>query len=75
MPVVEHKLKIGAGKSGRKRAGQDMDLDDVLEGIECNRVSGPSDPRILAVVCDSRKVAPSVVLSSKSGAMWPRHSV
>ena len=67
IPVVEHKLKIGAGKSERKRAGRDMDLDDVLEGIECNRVSGPGDPQILAVVCDSRKVAPGSLFFALPG--------
>ncbi len=48
-------------------ADQNMDLDDVLEGIECTRVSGPADPLITAVVCDSRKAAAGSIFFALPG--------
>ncbi|HXZ12604.1 MAG TPA: UDP-N-acetylmuramoyl-L-alanyl-D-glutamate--2,6-diaminopimelate ligase [Candidatus Sulfotelmatobacter sp.] len=48
-------------------ADQNMDLDDVLEGIECTRVSGPADPQITAVVCDSRKAGAGSIFFALPG--------
>jgi UDP-N-acetylmuramoyl-L-alanyl-D-glutamate--2,6-diaminopimelate ligase len=45
-----------------------MDLADVIEGIEVQRVSGPADASIRAVACDSRKVAGGTLFFALPGA-------
>jgi UDP-N-acetylmuramoyl-L-alanyl-D-glutamate--2,6-diaminopimelate ligase len=44
-----------------------MDLCDVIERTEAVQVSGPTDPRILSLAYDSRKVAPGALFFALPG--------
>ena len=44
-----------------------MELAEILEGIAGVRVSGPSDPRVRSIACDSRKVAAGAMFFALSG--------
>jgi|HubBroStandDraft_6_1064221.scaffolds.fasta_scaffold22747_3 UDP-N-acetylmuramoyl-L-alanyl-D-glutamate--2,6-diaminopimelate ligase len=47
----------GGDRHEKNRAKGDMNLGEVLKGIDGVRVSGPANPRVNSVACDSRKVA------------------
>jgi UDP-N-acetylmuramoyl-L-alanyl-D-glutamate--2,6-diaminopimelate ligase len=55
--VMEGKPELNAGNGGRSRRALDPDLDDLLDGIEHVQISGPPNPAIASIACDSRKVA------------------
>jgi UDP-N-acetylmuramoyl-L-alanyl-D-glutamate--2,6-diaminopimelate ligase len=59
------KARQGSAKIGVE---QDMDLADVLEGIDCAGITGPPDPDIRAIVCDSRKAAPGALFFALPGS-------
>ena len=46
----------GAKNSGNGPAEIQMELADILDGIACVRVSGPTDPSVRSIAYDSRKV-------------------
>jgi UDP-N-acetylmuramoyl-L-alanyl-D-glutamate--2,6-diaminopimelate ligase len=48
-------IRTGAKKGGEAPARREMELAEVLEGIAGVRVSGPSDPHVQSIACDSRK--------------------
>jgi UDP-N-acetylmuramoyl-L-alanyl-D-glutamate--2,6-diaminopimelate ligase len=48
--------KTGPAGSGDSAAQAEMELAEVLEGIAGVRLSGPSDPQMSSIACDSRKV-------------------
>ena len=48
-------IRTGAKKGGDAPARREMELAEVLEGIAGVRVSGPSDPQVQSIACDSRK--------------------
>jgi hypothetical protein len=46
--------KTGAAAGGESSALGELELAEVLEGIAGVRVSGPSDPQVSSIACDSR---------------------
>ena len=46
----------GAKSSGNGPAEIQMELAEILDGIACVRVSGPTDPSVHSIAYDSRKV-------------------
>jgi UDP-N-acetylmuramoyl-L-alanyl-D-glutamate--2,6-diaminopimelate ligase len=65
--VMERGPMAGRASGGGSRAGSNMDLADVLEGIEGIRVSGPMDTHVLSIACDSRKVTPGALFFALPG--------
>jgi len=55
--VMEAKSETSAGSGNSTRPPRLMYLDDLLEGIPGIELSGPGDPQIASVECDSRKVS------------------
>ncbi len=56
MKFVMERGPAGGASGGKSQVEPNMDLGDVLEGIEGIRVSGRMDTHILSIACDSRKV-------------------
>ncbi len=57
----------GAHVAGERLAEPEMELAEVLEGIAGVRVSGPSDPEVVSIACDSRKVAAGAMFFALPG--------
>ena len=67
--VVEGDLKVqSATRRRKKRAGMEMELSELITGIEGVRVTGGTRLRIAAVACDSRKVAADTLFFAMPGA-------
>jgi UDP-N-acetylmuramoyl-L-alanyl-D-glutamate--2,6-diaminopimelate ligase len=67
--VVEGGPKVQlATRRQKKRAGMEMELSEVIAGIEGVRVTGSTRPRIAAVACDSRKVVADTLFFAMPGA-------
>jgi UDP-N-acetylmuramoyl-L-alanyl-D-glutamate--2,6-diaminopimelate ligase len=58
--VMEGRPEAGSGSNEKGlekvSAKANMDLGEVLEGLDGIRVSGPADTQVVSVACDSRKV-------------------
>ncbi|MGA7841416.1 MAG: Mur ligase domain-containing protein, partial [Candidatus Acidiferrales bacterium] len=66
--VVEGGPKVqSATRRQKKRAGMEMELSEVIAGIEDVRVTGGTRVRIAAVACDSRKVAAGTLFFAMPG--------
>ncbi len=63
---MEGKPEVNSGGGG-SRAGHGMELADVLENIEEIRLSGPPNPRVSSVACDSRSVTPEALFFALPG--------
>jgi UDP-N-acetylmuramoyl-L-alanyl-D-glutamate--2,6-diaminopimelate ligase len=57
----------GANRGGKSPADSEMELAEVLEGIAGVCVSGPSDPEVKSIACDSRRVAPGTMFFALPG--------
>jgi UDP-N-acetylmuramoyl-L-alanyl-D-glutamate--2,6-diaminopimelate ligase len=57
-----------ATKAKKSRVHIEMDLGEVFAGIETIALSGRANPRIAALACDSRKVAPGTLFFALPGA-------
>jgi UDP-N-acetylmuramoyl-L-alanyl-D-glutamate--2,6-diaminopimelate ligase len=67
--VVEGGPKVqSATRRQKKRAGMEMELSEVIAGIEGVRVTGGARQRIAALACDSRKVAADTLFFAMPGA-------
>ena len=67
--VVEGDRKVqSATRRQKKRAGTEMELSELIAGIEGVRVTGGMRLRIAAVACDSRKVAADTLFFAMPGA-------
>jgi UDP-N-acetylmuramoyl-L-alanyl-D-glutamate--2,6-diaminopimelate ligase len=67
--VVEGGPKVqSATKRQKKRAGMEMELSELIAGIEGIHVTGGARPRIAALACDSRKVAADTLFFAMPGA-------
>jgi UDP-N-acetylmuramoyl-L-alanyl-D-glutamate--2,6-diaminopimelate ligase len=65
--VIERRPSAGGAGGGGSQVEPNMDLGDVLEGIEVIRVSGRMDTHILSIACDSRKVTPGALFFALPG--------
>jgi len=66
--VAEGGPKVqSATRRQKKRAGMEMELSEVIAGIEGVRVTGATRLRIAAVACDSRKVAADTLFLAMPG--------
>jgi UDP-N-acetylmuramoyl-L-alanyl-D-glutamate--2,6-diaminopimelate ligase len=59
--------KTGAAGGGVSSARGEMELAEVLEGIAGVGVTGPSDPQVRSIACDSRKVTPGAMFFALPG--------
>jgi len=67
--VVEGGPKVqSATRRQKKRAGMEMELSEVIAGIEGVRVTSGTRVRIAAVACDSRKVVADTLFFAMPGA-------
>ena len=67
--VVEGGPKVqSATRRQKKRAGMEMELAEVIAGIERVRLTGGTSLRITAVACDSRKVTAGTFFFALPGA-------
>jgi Mur ligase family, catalytic domain len=67
--VVEGGPKVqSATRRQKKHAGMEMELSEVIAGIEGVRLTGGARQRIAAVACDSRKVAADTLFFAMPGA-------
>jgi UDP-N-acetylmuramoyl-L-alanyl-D-glutamate--2,6-diaminopimelate ligase len=67
--AVEGGPKVqSAARRQKKPAGMEMELSEVIAGIEGVRVTGGTRLRIAAVACDSRKVARATLFFAMPGA-------
>jgi UDP-N-acetylmuramoyl-L-alanyl-D-glutamate--2,6-diaminopimelate ligase len=57
----------GAKASGNGPAEIQMELAEILDGIACVRVSGPSDPSVHSIAYDSRKAAADAMFFALPG--------
>ncbi len=60
--VVEHKVEADSKTGYNRRAASTMDFCDVIDGIDVVRVSGRTDPQVLSVAYDSRRVTPGALV-------------
>jgi UDP-N-acetylmuramoyl-L-alanyl-D-glutamate--2,6-diaminopimelate ligase len=62
------KASSGAGaKSNGDSAGEQLELAEILEGIAGVRVTGPIDPEVQSIACDSRKVTTGAMFFALPG--------
>ncbi len=69
--MEQHDSKAGVNTSAASGGGipaqRAVELAEVIEGLTDVRVSGPSNPRVLSVACDSRKVVPGAMFFALPG--------
>jgi UDP-N-acetylmuramoyl-L-alanyl-D-glutamate--2,6-diaminopimelate ligase len=65
--VVEHKVEADSKTGYNRRAASTMDFCDVIDGIEVVRMSGRTDPQVLSVAYDSRRVTPGALFFALPG--------
>ncbi len=67
--VAEGGPKVqSATRRQKKRAGMEMELSEVIAGIEGVRVTGGTRLRVAAIACDSRKVGADTLFFAMPGA-------
>lgn len=54
--AMEGKAEVNSGNGKGTNQAKAADLADLLEGVRCQQLSGPTNPMIRSVACDSRKV-------------------
>ncbi|HKS83648.1 MAG TPA: UDP-N-acetylmuramoyl-L-alanyl-D-glutamate--2,6-diaminopimelate ligase [Candidatus Acidoferrales bacterium] len=65
--VMDAKPEMNSSSGGARRSGKGVDLGDLLDGIHGVQLTGPANPSISSVACDSRKVEPSSLFFALPG--------
>jgi UDP-N-acetylmuramoyl-L-alanyl-D-glutamate--2,6-diaminopimelate ligase len=60
-------VNTGAASGGSMPAQPSVELAEIVEGIAGIHISGPADPQVAAIACDSRKVVPGSMFFALPG--------